>query len=1010
MPQPVAAPGAGWTFAGWLAAIALGLFCAGVVRAADEGPGAAQAAQQAAWVASHSGAIRVAPENNYPPFSFVEDGAWRGLSADMIRLMQAHMPRPFDILPAQDLNHILAQVQQGDVEVVTSLKETPERTRFLAFTPPYIRVPTAILVKSTSQPASWPQGYVGKNVAVGKGYGVQSYLEQKYPAIHLSLVADDLEGMRQLSFGAVDAVIMDMASASYFIEREKFTNLRVASGFEYTYDLSFAVRKDEPVLRDLMAHALAAIAQPEKEALFRKWMPLVEDPFAPLRDLLDRALPWLVAGLLAGVSVGALAWSARRRRRRTERAASVYARSLIESSLDPLVTISAQGKITDVNSATEQVTGRRRTELIGSDFADYFTAPERARSGYRQAFEKGFVTDYPLAIRHASGSVTEVLYNANVYRGEDGQVLGVFAAARDVTARNRAESQMQAASVFSHAREGILICGADTRVLNANQAFTRITGFEAAEVLGQVPALLQSDQQEPAFYAAMWAELAAQGQWHGELWDRRKNGELFAATLTISAVHDEQGRTGHYVLLFSDVTALRQHQQQLEQLAHFDTLTRLPNRLLLSDRLRQGLIHAERRGLKLAVAYLDLDGFKAINDEHGHAVGDRLLVQLSDRLTKSLREGDTFARLGGDEFVAVLTDLENVDAAVPVLERMLQAAAQVVQIDNLALQVSASIGVAYFPQVAGTDAEQLLRQADQAMYHAKLSGKNRYAVFDAENDLSVRGHHAGLERIRQALAADEFVLYYQPKVNLRTRDFIGVEALIRWMHPQEGLLAPGQFLPLIENHRLSVHVGEWVIRQALQQLSRWQQAGTLVPVSVNISAMQLQQPDFFDRLQTLMAGFPGLPPHSLQLEILETSALEDIDQVARFIGRCADLGVGFALDDFGTGYSSLTYLKRLPISTVKIDQSFVRDMLLDRDNRSILDGILWIMRQLHRSVIAEGVETLEHARTLMDLGCEMAQGYGIARPMPVDQLPAWLQRWQTDTAWQAVALVPRTAV
>jgi EAL domain-containing protein (putative c-di-GMP-specific phosphodiesterase class I) len=250
-------------------------------------------------------------------------------------------------------------------------------------------------------------------------------------------------------------------------------------------------------------------------------------------------------------------------------------------------------------------------------------------------------------------------------------------------------------------------------------------------------------------------------------------------------------------------------------------------------------------------------------------------------------------------------------------------------------------------------------------------------------------------------------LYYQPKVNMRTREFIGVEALIRWQHPEQGLLAPGQFLPWIERHRLSVNLGEWVIRTALRQLAAWQQIGKLVPVSVNVGAMQLQQSNFFERLRSLLAEFPQVPPHSLQLEILETSALEDIGQVSQFINRCAELGVSFALDDFGTGYSSLTYLKRLPIPTVKIDQSFVRDMLVDHENRSILDGVLWIMRELNRSVVAEGVETLAHGRSLMDLGCELAQGYGIGYPMPAEALPQWLERWKTDVDWSDVAHIVR---
>jgi EAL domain-containing protein (putative c-di-GMP-specific phosphodiesterase class I) len=329
---------------------------------------------------------------------------------------------------------------------------------------------------------------------------------------------------------------------------------------------------------------------------------------------------------------------------------------------------------------------------------------------------------------------------------------------------------------------------------------------------------------------------------------------------------------------------------------------------------------------------------------------------------------------------------------------------------NLRLHVSASLGVTFYPQAEEVDADQLLRQADQAMYQAKLAGKNRYHLFDAENDRTVRGHHASLERIRSALHNQELVLHYQPKVNMRSRQVLGAEALIRWEHPQDGLLEPAEFLPVIENHRLSIDVGEWVLRQALLQLSTWQSQGIALSIRVNVSVMQIQQADFLERLTAIMAEFPNLQRHSLQLEILETSALQDIEQVARFITQCEALCVGFALDDFGTGYSSLTYLMRLPITTVKIDQSFVRDMMLDQDNVSMLDGILWIMRQLKRNVIAEGVETLAHGRDLMDLGCELAQGYGIARPMPVALWPAWKRRWEQDTEWQELAALPRTAM
>jgi predicted signal transduction protein with EAL and GGDEF domain len=372
---------------------------------------------------------------------------------------------------------------------------------------------------------------------------------------------------------------------------------------------------------------------------------------------------------------------------------------------------------------------------------------------------------------------------------------------------------------------------------------------------------------------------------------------------------------------------------------------------------------------------------------------------LAQRLKQSLREGDSLARIGGDEFVVVLIDLQNQAACRPLLSRMLVVCAQPIQVGNRSLQVSASLGVTFYPQVQDIDADQLLRQADQAMYQAKIAGKNRYHFFDAEQDSSIRVHHESLARIRLALENHELVLHYQPKVNMRSGQIIGAEALIRWQHPARGLLAPAEFLPVIEDHALAVSVGEWVIDSALTQMELWQAAGLDVPVSVNIGARQLQQNDFVDRLQSILATHPQVTPGCLELEVLETSALEDFAQVSQVISACAQIGVKFALDDFGTGYSSLTYLKRLRVDTLKIDQSFVRDMLSDPDDLAILKGIIGLAAAFKHKVIAEGVETTAHGTGLLQLGCELAQGYVIARPMPASQFPQWAAVWQPDAAW-----------
>ena len=588
-----------------------------------------------------------------------------------------------------------------------------------------------------------------------------------------------------------------------------------------------------------------------------------------------------------------------------------------------------------------------------------------------------------------------------VSRDAQGAPTRTVGTATDITARKQAEHRLNlAASVFTHTMEGIVITDARGTIVEVNDAFSRITGYRHEEAVGQTPRILSSGRQGPEYYAGMWGALLATGQWSGEIWNRRKNGEVYAEILTINAVRNAAGATTHYVALFTDITAHKEHERQLEHIAHYDALTGLPNRVLLADRLQQAMLRCNRQGRALAVAFLDLDGFKGVNDAHGHDVGDELLITVGQRMKAVLREGDSLARIGGDEFVAVLVDLERPQAFEPVLDRLLAAASEPVQAGHRLLRVSASIGVTIYPQ-DGVDADLLMRHADQAMYQAKQSGRDRWHLFDLAHDSAAKSHRESLEQIRKAFALGQFVLYYQPKVNMRTGQIVGAEALIRWQHPERGLLPPAAFLQAMEGHPISLEVGDWVIATALAQMSAWHAAGLDVPVSVNVAADQLQQPGFAQRLDSLLREQADIPAHCLELEVLETSALEDITQVSDIMQACRALGVRFALDDFGTGYSSLTYLKRLPADMIKIDQSFVRDMLEDSEDRAIVEGVVGLARVFRREVIAEGVETPAHGALLLQLGCELAQGYGVARPMPPHALPGWAAEWTSAERWTA---------
>ncbi len=582
---------------------------------------------------------------------------------------------------------------------------------------------------------------------------------------------------------------------------------------------------------------------------------------------------------------------------------------------------------------------------------------------------------------------------------QQGRPLRMSGTHTDISERKQLElAQRDASTVFASSYEGIMVVDTEGKISKINPAFSRITGYQEDEIIGKSPKILSSGHHSSDFYQHLWRDLMRNDFWRGEIWNRRKSGEEFVELLSISTVRDEFGAVLHYIGVFSDISQLKAHEAELDKIAHYDTLTGLPNRRLLGDRLGQALIRAHRDRSLLAVCFLDLDGFKSVNDTHGHHVGDQLLIGVTEHIRSVLRGNDTLARLGGDEFVILLSDIKNHLESNQILDRILLAVNRPVLLEEHQLQISASIGVSLFPD-DNADADSLMRHADQAMYIAKNAGKNRYHLFDPESDRKAQQHRSFLELLTLALSNQEFVLYYQPKVDLRDGRIVGAEALIRWAHPERGIVSPAEFLSYIHGSPLDQQLGEWVIQQALMQGARWHAQGLPLCISVNISADHLIQQDFSAHLATALAQQPGIPPACFELEVLETAAIADIEQAIAILKSCRQLGVHFSLDDFGTGYSSLTYLRKLPVDMLKIDQSFVRDMLQDSEDLGIVEGVIRLAKAFNREVIAEGVETLAHGAALLNLGCYLAQGYGIARPMPADQFLAWAEEWQSKRAW-----------
>lgn len=559
-----------------------------------------------------------------------------------------------------------------------------------------------------------------------------------------------------------------------------------------------------------------------------------------------------------------------------------------------------------------------------------------------------------------------------------------------------------ALQILSNAHESIVVMDPLGAIIWVNKAFTRTTGYSEQQVLNKNISWLQFGFRDKHVLARAWRQLKKSGRWHGETLSRRATGEEFTQALTVVAVHDKNGNVSNYIALFCDVTRQKEDEKKLKELENFDTLTGLPNRVSLKQRLNSAMERASQFNHHLALCNLDLDNFKHINDRYGSELGDALLCEIGRRIEANLRVSDTVARVGGDEFIVILDRLETRDAYQGFVRRIQEIVAEPFSCNSHEIYSTCSIGITLYPQANVSDAGHLIRQADYALFQAKMLGKNSNHLFNVDKQEGRLNQNRRINQIRSGLHNGEFVLYYQPKVNMLTEEVIGAEALIRWQHPEQGLQAPGTFLPHIESHPLDIELGRWVIDTAMTQVETWHALGVHLPVSVNVSGYHLQHPDFVADLEQLLRRHPGVNKGDIEIEVLETSAIEDIRQVSSVIAQCSAIGVGVAIDDFGTGYSSLSYLKHLPAQTLKIDQSFVRGMLATPDDLSILEAVIGMANAFRRSVIAEGVETVEHGRLLLQLGCEWAQGYGIAHPMPAAGIPAWMAQWKADPSWKDV--------
>lgn len=675
--------------------------------------------------------------------------------------------------------------------------------------------------------------------------------------------------------------------------------------------------------------------------------------------------------------------------------------AIAENSTDAIYARDVEGRYLFANREVGRLLGTDAADLLGRTAAHLLPPAQLQRLAAED--RRALAAKRPISIESTlttTDGERTYLSTKGALRDADGRTLGVFGVSRDITERRREEARLQQwAMAFESIRDGVMIMDAHCSIQTVNAAFTAITGYSAAEVLGKTPQLLQSGRHSQDFYQQMWDTLALEGRWQGEIWNRRKNGEVYAELLTLNVVSDAAGQVTHYVGVFTDVSHRKTAEAQLERLAHYDPLTELPNRVLLQARLEQSLQRAQRRNATTAVLVIDLDGFKTVNDSLGHPAGDELLVRVAGRLLSRLRAGDLLGRLGGDEFLVVLEDCgspANVASLACGLLDTLAAAVPLTCGQNV--YMTASIGISLHPVDGSHGVVELLRDADAAMYRAKEQGRNRFCFYTSNMNAEAIAKLDLEAALSCALERQELLLHYQPKVDARTGRITGAEALLRWNRDGCGLVPPCQFIPVAEQSSLIQDIGAWVIDEACRQLRAWMDTcQPMVRLAVNAAARQFAAGDLA-RVVAHALQRHGVDPQWLEIEITEGMLITDPEAAIAMLKQLKALGVKLSLDDFGTGYSSLAYLQHFPLDTLKIDQSFTRRIGEQPDGAALVDAVIALAHRLHLSVVAEGVETPQQCDYLREQGCDEMQGYHFAHPAPAQALQALLAAEWAETS------------
>ena len=838
--------------------------------------------------------------------------------------------------------------------------------------------------------------------------------EELFPQICRSAV--ELGGMKMAWVGLVDTDTLRVCPvASFGDETDCLRDLRVSADSESPFGRGVtgtSIREHRPVwAQDFLNDPITAPWHERGECA--GWraaaaLPLIRNGVvigaltlcASETNAFDEAVRNLLTKMAQDISFALNAFDMEADRQRIQvalRESESRFRDLYEKAPLAYQSLDVEGKILEVNKAWLNLLGRTRDEVIGKFIGDFMSdvSIKTLAHEFPKFQIKGSVDGPLFHFVHKDGSQRLLMVNGQIARDKEGGFLRTHCILTDLTERLQSAEQLKlAATVFEQSAEGIFITDASHNILMVNRAFSVITGYSAAEALGKNPRLMSSGRHDEQFFSALWDTVCSDGYWQGEIWNRRKDGEVYPELVSISQVLDVDGTVSHFVALFSDISEHKESQAHIQRLAHYDALTGLPNRSLLADRVGQAINRVERNNEPLALIFLDLDRFKNVNDSLGHRIGDELLIQVAERLKSALREEDTVSRLGGDEFILVLPGAE-ADGAAHVAEKVLKSVALPYFIEQHELAVTPSLGIAMYP-ADGATYEKLSMCADAAMYRAKQGGRNTFRFFTREmqerSDRTLQLENA----LRRVLELDQLQLHYQPQMSLDNGSVIGVEALLRWGHPEMGQVPPSDFIPVGEDSGLILPIGEWVLRTAVRQMKVWMDAGlSPMVMAVNLSAVQFRQANLPELVSQILDEF-GLPPRCLELELTEGVAMDNPLSAIAVMNDLHERGIRMSIDDFGTGYSSLSYLKRFKVYKLKIDQTFVRDISTDPEDAAIVEAIIGLSRSLGLQTIAEGVETVEQLAFLRSKGCHEVQGYFFAKPMPAEQFEAYVRGYSPE--------------